>query len=1145
MTNKVLILKDRYALQPNPIKGGMSEVYAATDLVQGHRKVAVKVLKTGVIESSLLRESYDRETKALRALRHPSVVELIDDGFDDQLGAHFMVLEWMDSSLAELLKVRRPENWDHFYQTVGRPVLEALKFAHERRVSHRDLKPSNILMDANATIKLADFGISKLKSLVTPGFTLNEFVTRPFAPKEFDDGSYTQTRDLHAFAVVALCCLHKGDITTYPEVEGALQQVELPTEIRDLLTLSLSDLPEVRPANAGVLLAKIEAVQEGRLDVWAAPETVVLSLTKKAESSLRTYFPHQSQSSMELAVREDLDRSSIEKYLPGGQGIPSDGHYLLFGSRFSCHAAISTDESHLLLINVQEPPQAHLEKRRNSAWQSNFRFAFGKQTNTIAAQKAVWNLRQNVDAHERDREERAREAEEQQLFLTLDATLRAKEFIEREREKPLKYTSVSIVGNRATLLMAEPVTDVIVGQARKISNGERILLFGDVEDVLGNKVVLYVTSLLTDPDSVPERGILSVDISAAKAALDRQKNALDAVRYGRAVRADVRTLLASPAKSRPPVDVPPLEFFQDLDSAKKDAVRAACGTEDFLIVEGPPGTGKTTFISELLLQLLKRNPRSRILLSSQTHVALDNAIERLWKVNKDATIVRVGRPNDPRISAAVEPVLISNRISQWKKDALDKGRCFLSHWAKTNGIQERHYEINVLLRKLGINKESSDDRELRIMELEQQKQEVLSENPGLQGGFSSQSDRHSGDLAEIEEELARIRTDLKELRADQLLLRKQALAVEPELAEILESSSAALRSWADDYFPHNPQNSQFRKFTEIWAEWETRFGSGESFEGALLASSQIVAGTCIGVAGIKGLQDVDFDLCIIDEASKATATETLVPISRSHRWILVGDKRQLPPYLEDELATPDILGRFNLAEEDFRNTILDRLEGHLPEGCHKPLSMQHRMVPAIGGLISHCFYNDELQSANSTFNSPFQRLLKRPVTWLSTVKLMNRWESKVDASYINNVEVKQVVQLLEDIQQEAAKVGAHFKIAVLTAYSGQKHMVEREIDRRRNRWSSIIVECNTVDAFQGREADIAIYSVTRCNSSGLIGFLKEKRRLNVALSRGRYHLILVGDHVFCRSAKGENPFYEVVKYIEQHPEHCAIEAKFR
>ena len=127
-------------------------------------------------------------------------------------------------------------------------------------------------------------------------------------------------------------------------------------------------MPEVLPANAGVLLAKIEAVQEGRLDVWAAPETVVLSLTKKAENSLRTYFPHQSQSSVELGLREDLDRSSIEKYLSGAQGIPSEGHYLLFGNRFSCHAAISTDESHLSLINIQEPPQAHLEKRRNGVF---------------------------------------------------------------------------------------------------------------------------------------------------------------------------------------------------------------------------------------------------------------------------------------------------------------------------------------------------------------------------------------------------------------------------------------------------------------------------------------------------------------------------------------------------------------------------------------------------------------------------------------------------------------------------------------------------------------------------------------------------------------------------------------------------------
>jgi superfamily I DNA and/or RNA helicase len=63
------------------------------------------------------------------------------------------------------------------------------------------------------------------------------------------------------------------------------------------------------------------------------------------------------------------------------------------------------------------------------------------------------------------------------------------------------------------------------------------------------------------------------------------------------------------------------------------------------------------------------------------------------------------------------------------------------------------------------------------------------------------------------------------------------------------------------------------------------------------------------------------------------------------------------------------------------------------------------------------------------------------------------------------------------------------------------------------------IECNTVDAFQGREVDVCVYSVTRCNERGVIGFLRDERRMNVALSRGRSALLIVGDHLFCRTAK--------------------------
>jgi superfamily I DNA and/or RNA helicase len=67
-----------------------------------------------------------------------------------------------------------------------------------------------------------------------------------------------------------------------------------------------------------------------------------------------------------------------------------------------------------------------------------------------------------------------------------------------------------------------------------------------------------------------------------------------------------------------------------------------------------------------------------------------------------------------------------------------------------------------------------------------------------------------------------------------------------------------------------------------------------------------------------------------------------------------------------------------------------------------------------------------------------------------------------------------------------------------------------------------------------------VYSVTRCNERGVIGFLRDERRMNVALSRGRSALLIVGDHLFCRSAKSPNPLRTVVTYIENHPDDCAV-----
>ena len=109
-------------------------------------------------------------------------------------------------------------------------------------------------------------------------------------------------------------------------------------------------------------------------------------------------------------------------------------------------------------------------------------------------------------------------------------------------------------------------------------------------------------------------------------------------------------------------------FQTDLDDTKKSVVQIALGTKDFLLVEGPPGTGKTTFITEIVLQTLKLNPDARILLiSSQTHVALDNAVERLQKFQGNLKIVSLGRLEDSRIASTVKPLVLENQYGVMEK----------------------------------------------------------------------------------------------------------------------------------------------------------------------------------------------------------------------------------------------------------------------------------------------------------------------------------------------------------------------------------------------------------------------------------------------------------------------------------------------
>jgi superfamily I DNA and/or RNA helicase len=258
------------------------------------------------------------------------------------------------------------------------------------------------------------------------------------------------------------------------------------------------------------------------------------------------------------------------------------------------------------------------------------------------------------------------------------------------------------------------------------------------------------------------------------------------------------------------------------------------------------------------------------------------------------------------------------------------------------------------------------------------------------------------------------------------------------------------------------------------------------------------------------LEFLQFDLAIIDEAGRASLGELLIPILKAKKVVLIGDHKQLPPTYDRRL--------YQLIEEDSELGEMDRrileesyfetLYTQLPEGVKGMLKAQFRMPPPIGSLISYLFYQGRLENGRTDWEPV-------PIVW---VDVRGREES-AGTSKFNREEVK-VVRELVKLTDPADSV------AVITPYAAQKGLLRRELEGLRDR-----VKVDTIDSFQGEEADIVIYSLVR--GRGGIQFILDKRRLNVAISRTRKRLYIVGNRLFFE-AKGGRLFREIISSAHIH-----------
>ena len=337
------------------------------------------------------------------------------------------------------------------------------------------------------------------------------------------------------------------------------------------------------------------------------------------------------------------------------------------------------------------------------------------------------------------------------------------------------------------------------------------------------------------------------------------------------------------------------------------------------------------------------------------------------------------------------------------------------------------------------------------------------------------------------------------------------------------------------------KSEQVRNILEIQREWIERLKQCEEVELYIIKSTSIIAGTCTGFVSNRVIRDVDFDYVIVDEAAKATFPELAVSLNKAHKIILVGDHQQLPPVLDTELIRNN---KDKIDEELLAQGIFEKLYNMFPETNKHRLTIQYRMHPVIGTLISHVFYNDDIQNGVEAKDRELHidGYKDIAIEWISTSKYPTKekyervFDSNGKKSYQNFLEKTIIEKKLLDLDSKLKKVT---KIAVITAYGPQKYILQSMV--KKHSFKYLEVDVDTVDAFQGSQKDIIIYSTVRSSSNQYgIGFLKSEARINVAFSRARCLLIIVGDMDFLNNYKIRgNKFPEIIKYITES-EGCRI-----
>jgi len=572
---------------------------------------------------------------------------------------------------------------------------------------------------------------------------------------------------------------------------------------------------------------------------------------------------------------------------------------------------------------------------------------------------------------------------------------------------------------------------------------------------------------------------------------------------------------------------------KSLNPKQLEAVTKSLFAKDVFVIQGPPGTGKSTGISEIIWQHLRENPKQKILVTSETNLAVDNALDKLRSPYHNL----------------IKPVRFGN------EENLDKEGLRFSYDNIENWVNEKSIFIEV-----NENEELLETDETAPCNI---LKDWIDRVAKYSGNFNT-NEQNLPFISKWKEILLSPNYLIKSSFFDEF--KKSINVVGATCSSIGKKSSTGLftnffKDYCKIYLPHSYSN----------------FHNG--------INSNDKSSTASGLREMSKL-DISFDLVIQDEASKATPPEMALPMVYANKSIVIGDHRQLPPMIDSDEFIQDILivaskskdksviskakslaRQIKSNKDSFTVSHFERLYKNIHPSLKASFDIQYRMHPSINEVISQfypimpsqCEYglscglnNDYVDLPD--INNPESRYHginisgfiqpNHHIVWIDTASP----EIKLGTSRYNLGEINVVEKLLmllnesetyHDYQRNWSRPEDK-QIGLITFYGAQLF----RLFNLRKKFPKLPMRISTVDRFQGMERNIIIVSTVRsnliassddqmqeqCDPQDSLGFAEFPNRLNVALSRAKRLLIIVGNSSHFSK---ENIYLNVINTIKQ------------